>query len=213
MLHHDFLTNKGKVIHKWHHYLPIYERHLQKFVNQSVTIWEIGVFQGGSLSMWKRFLGPFATVVGIDIDAACKAHEEHQIQVRIGDQSDMAFLQTVLDEFGVPDIIIDDGSHQMKHLTKTFDFLYPKLSKNGVYIVEDLHTAYWSEFEGGLRRKGSFIEKSKDQIDDLNARHIRENHPTRFAETTFSMCFYDSLIVYERVDWSKSRFLTHTMIP
>jgi hypothetical protein len=63
----DFLTNDQRVIVKWKHYFPVYERHLTKFVNTDVVFIEIGVGEGGSLQMWKRYLGPFARIVGIDI--------------------------------------------------------------------------------------------------------------------------------------------------
>ena len=70
--------------------------------------------------MWKRYLGPHALIVGIDVNAECKKFEEDQIQIRIGSQSDTSFLQTVLDEFGTPDIVLDDGSHQMRDVVDTF---------------------------------------------------------------------------------------------
>lgn len=42
-LHKYFLNNPGKRIHKLLHYFDIYERHLARFRNQSVTMLEIGV--------------------------------------------------------------------------------------------------------------------------------------------------------------------------
>ncbi|MBV8898092.1 MAG: class I SAM-dependent methyltransferase, partial [Acidobacteriaceae bacterium] len=102
----DFLTNDQRLIHKWTHYFPAYERHFQRFVNQSFTFVEIGCGEGGSLQMWKRYFGPFAQIVGIDIDPASKQFEETQIHVRIGDQADTRFLRSVLDEFGSPDIVL-----------------------------------------------------------------------------------------------------------
>jgi cephalosporin hydroxylase len=97
--------------------------------------------------MWQRFFGPMATIIGIDIDPDCLKHQEENIYIRIGDQSDPAFLEAVIHEFGQPDIILDDGSHQMEHIRKSFEFFYPKLSKNGLYIVEDLHTATGQNME------------------------------------------------------------------
>jgi hypothetical protein len=47
----DFKTNDQKLIHKWMHYFPIYERHLAPFRNRTITLLEIGVFKGGSLQM------------------------------------------------------------------------------------------------------------------------------------------------------------------
>jgi hypothetical protein len=195
----DFLTNDQRIIHKWKHYFPVYERHFTRFVNTDVVFLEIGCGRGGSLQMWKRFLGPYARIVGIDLRPECKEFTEDQIEIRIGDQSDPAFLLDVCKEFGAPDVVLDDGSHIMSHIQASFSTLYPRLARTGVYMVEDLHTAYWSEFEGGLRRKESFIETCKGLIDELNADHSRGAlPPTEFTLTTLSMHFYDSIVAFER---------------
>ncbi|MBF0160109.1 MAG: SEL1-like repeat protein [Magnetococcales bacterium] len=195
----DFLNNNKRAINKSMHYFPVYERHFASFINQSVTFIEIGCGSGGSLQMWKRYFGPYATIIGIDINPMCKYFEEDQIFVRIGPQQDGLFLQSVLDEFGTPDIVLDDGSHIQSHVVASFNYLYHKISKNGVYVVEDLHTAYWSEYEGGLRRDGSFIESCKNMVDSLNANHDRTNRTVSdFTKDTVSMHFYDSMVAFER---------------
>lgn len=195
----DFQTNDKRLIHKWKHYFPAYERHFSRFVNTDVVFIEIGCGQGGSLQMWKRYFGPHARIIGIDINSACKAYAEDQIEIRIGDQSDRSFLDQIVKEFGAPDIVLDDGSHVMSHIRASFAALYPQLSRNGVYFVEDLHTAYWDEYEGGLKRKGSFIEACKDLVDELNADHSRKAvAPTAFTRSTLSMHFYDSIVVFEK---------------
>jgi hypothetical protein len=195
----SFLAHGGRIAHKWTHYFPIYERHFARFRNTSCVILEIGVDAGGSLQLWKGYLGPHADVVGIDLNPGCRAAEEDQIRVFIGDQSDRAFLESVLREIGEPDIVIDDGSHVMGHVNASFDVLYPRLSKNGVYLVEDLHTAYWEEFGGGHLRPGTFIERCKSLVDSLNAYHSRGAVPVdEFARTTMSMHVYDSVVVFEK---------------
>lgn len=195
----QFLNHSGRTIHKWTQYFPAYERHFNRFRNQSLLFLEIGCGQGGSLQMWKEYFGPYAEIVGLDIRPECAAFEESQIHVRIGDQSDPAFLQAIIDEFGVPDIVLDDGSHIMSHVVSSFHFLYPRISPTGVYMVEDLHTAYWNAYEGGLRRSGTFIELCKHLVDELNADWAGEALPaTQFTRTTLSMHFYDSLAAFEK---------------
>ena len=201
----DFLSyGERRVIHKWKHYFPVYERHFGPFVNRSVNVLEIGCGDGGSLQMWKRYFGPHAQIVGIDIEPRCKNFEEDQIAVRIGSQDDAAFLESVVGEFGPFDIIIDDGSHVQAHVVAAFAKLYLGLSKSGVYLVEDLHTAYWPEYGGGLRKPDTFIEIAKNLIDDLNADHTRgASPPTEFTGTTHGICCYDSVIVFERGRYTK----------
>lgn len=201
----DFLTNDAYPIDKWAHYFPLYERHFSWYRNKSLTFLEIGVARGGSLQMWLRFFGPLAKIVGIDIHKRSKSYETPGTFVRIGDQADERFLQSVVDEFGVPDIVLDDGSHRMEHITRSFNFLYPKLPKNGIYMVEDLHTAYWDEYGGGVSNPDTFINKSKDFIDQLNADHSRGRIPPSFiTRQTYAISFYDSVVVFEKGDvWRK----------
>jgi hypothetical protein len=199
-----FLNHDKRIINKWKHYFPIYERHFKEFVYKPVTFIEIGCGLGGSLQMWKRYFGPHARIIGIDINADCKKFEEDQVEVFIGSQQDPKFLQTVIDQVGVPDIVLDDGSHKMSHITPTFQFFYPLMLKNGVYMVEDLHTAYWEEYEGGLRKPSTFIELCKNLVDELNADHSRGTLlPTQFTETTMGVHFYDSVVVFERGAYTK----------
>jgi cephalosporin hydroxylase len=164
-----------------------------------MTFLEIGVSKGGSLQMWQRYFGPLAQIIGIDINPDCKKHESPGIFIRIGDQSDPEFLKSIIKEFGVPDIVLDDGSHQMTDILNSFNFLYPMILKNGVYLVEDLHAAYWKEFGGGLNEPKSFINLSKNFIDLLNADHSRgEIIPNEFTRDTFSINFYDSVVAFEK---------------
>jgi SAM-dependent methyltransferase len=198
-LYAEFLDHKGRTIHKWKHYFPAYEAHFARFVNRPLTMLEIGCGDGGGLQLWKRYFGPFARIIGLDIEPKCADYQEDQITVRIGNQSDTGFLNRILEEFGPPDVIIDDGSHVMKDITASFTHLYPRMSPNGVYVVEDLHTAYWPEYGGGLRAPGSFMELCKDLIDQLHAGWSRGAMPANgFSAETLSMHFYNSLVAFER---------------
>ncbi|TXN56755.1 class I SAM-dependent methyltransferase [Methylobacterium sp. WL2] len=198
-LWNDFQTNSGRTIHKWAHYFPAYERHFAPFVNRPLLFLEIGVGDGGSLQMWRRFFGPHASIVGIDNRSVCLQYADSQISIRIGDQSDVDFLDALLAEFGIPDVVLDDGSHVMSDVCTTFKHLYPKLPRHGVYAIEDLHTAYWPEYGGGHLKDGSFIEYAKTLIDELNADVSHNALPTtEFKNTTNSISFYNSMAFFER---------------
>ena len=195
----DFETNQGRQIFKWTHYFPIYEQHFSRYVNRPMTFIEIGCGQGGSLQMWKRYFGPLARIVGLDIRPDCAAFQDEQVAVRIGDQSDPAFLDAVLAEFGRPTIVLDDGSHVMAHVISTFRHLYPQVAADGVYMVEDLHTAYYPDYGGGLRKPGTFIELCKDLIDEMHANYTGGAlAPTAFGASPLGMHFYDSIVAFDR---------------
>ena len=152
--------------------------------------------------MWKKYFGPRAKIIGIDINPECKEYEESNISIRIGDQGDRDFLQSIVKEFGPFDIVLDDGSHKMDDIKVSFEELYPNVSKNGIYLVEDLHTAYLSNWGGGVKAKGSFIEFSKDLIDHLYTTYTGgELSESDFSRSTLSMHFYDSIIAFEKGEY------------
>ena len=198
-LHRYFLENSSKRLHKWIHYFDIYERHFCRFRNSSPVMFEIGVFGGGSLQMWREYFGAGASIVGLDINPECKKHESDSIEVFIGSQDDPMVIQKILEKYPCIDIVLDDGSHINEHMISSFELLYERIQPNGVYMVEDTHTCYWDEYGGGLRRPGSFIEYAKGKVDEINAIHSRNNLPvSSFTRTTDCIAVYDSVVVFEK---------------
>ncbi len=97
--------------HKWRHYFEIYERYLAAFRNTPCVYLEIGVSQGGSLEIMRRYLGRDARIIGVDVSPDCKRLEQHGFEIMIGDQADTRFLRELAAHIGAADIIIDDGGH------------------------------------------------------------------------------------------------------
>jgi cephalosporin hydroxylase len=195
-----FFENKGNVIQKWSNYFDVYERHFARFKNQDIVIVEIGVSEGGSLSMWQNYFGKNATIIGIDINPECKRFETDNIKIIIGSQSDPNFLKGLLTKIPPIDILIDDGGHEMKQQILTFNYLFQYVKTGGVYLCEDCHTSYWPEYGGGFKRKGTFVEFTKDKIDRLHAWHSREKKfkVDELTKTIKSIHFYDSIVVFEK---------------
>lgn len=157
---------------------------------------EIGVSKGGSLALWRKFLGPEALIFGIDIDPACAALDGEFARVRIGSQDDPQFLRNVVTEMGGIDVVLDDGSHIASHQRASFDVLYPLLSEGGLYIIEDMHTAYWPGFEGGPKRQGTAVEFLKDKVDEIHKHYIK--HGLNSANSMLdieSVQFFNSIAV------------------
>jgi hypothetical protein len=205
-------------VHKWHHYFDIYTRHFEPYRKRPIRMLEIGVFRGGSLRMWKKFFHPDSIIVGIDIDKDCRQHEiaGQQVHVRIGSQADPDFLRAVNEEFGPFDIILDDGSHKSYHQLISFTSLFrDALKDGGCYLVEDMHSNYWTSHVDTPR---SFMELAKDMIDMLHEPylgrkelHFRHGHPEAVSALALSylaanlqgISFYDSIIVFDK----KARYL------
>jgi len=195
-----FTDNKGNYINKWKHYFDIYDKHLSRFRNREVHILEIGVYHGGSLQMWKNYFGHQARIYGVDINPDCKKLEEEQISIFIGSQEDRLFLRSLKNKIPKLDILIDDGGHTMKQQITTFEELYEHIQPDGIYLCEDLHTSYRRKWGGGYKRKGSFIEYSKNFIDYINAWHSqsRKLKVTELTKITYSLHYYLSMLVIEK---------------
>jgi len=197
ILHKYFINNSNKRIHKWIHYFDIYERHLNRFRNKQSVMLEIGVQSGGSLEMWKEYLGPGSRIIGIDINPQCKAHENDNIEVFIGDQDDPAVINAIFSKYPIIDIVLDDGSHQMNHMISSFKLMYHRLHQNGLYMVEDIQTCYSKGHGGGIKKEGTFIEFAKDKIDEINGAYEKILF-TDFTRSTNCIAFYDNIVVFER---------------
>jgi hypothetical protein len=197
----SFFRHDGRIVHKWHHYLPVYDRFLAPYGDRAmpVRLLEIGVSSGGSIELWRNYFGPSAIIAGIDTNASCAAFDGQAGMIRIGSQDDAAFLHRVVAEMGGVDIVIDDGSHMAAHQCASFEILYPLLDNGGLYIVEDLHTSYWAEFEGGYGLPGTFISHCKSLIDDMHHWYHDQGELNAASRSSVAaMHIYDSMVILEK---------------
>lgn len=195
-----FVANRaGAPLDKWVHYFPIYDRYLMAFRRRPVRVLEIGVYRGGGLDMLERYLGPEAHIVGIDTDPVARDAAGDQHIVELGDQADSEFLQAVVDRHGPFDVVIDDGGHSMRQQTASIAALFPRLNDGGVYLVEDTHTSYWSEYADQGDGEMTFIDWCKTRIDDLHAYHFSSSAlvPPWQTDVT-AIHVYDSVVVFEK---------------
>lgn len=195
-----FNNNEDALIDKWSHYFDIYHQYFSKYRNKEVVVLEIGIFQGGSLQMWKNYFGSKAKIYGIDINPNCKKFEEENIEIFIGSQSDRSFLRKIKEQIPPIDILIDDGGHTMRQQIVSFEELFDHVKETGIYLCEDTHTSYQIMYGGGHKRKGTFIEYSKNFIDYLNA-HYSEQSSLKvndFTRSVKAVHYYDSIVVIEK---------------
>lgn len=133
---------------KSHHYTKWYETYLEDKRNESLTILELGWGGhenpddgGASAKMWRDYF-PNSTVVCIDIEEKNVTKSHDGVNFRQGSQADPEFIQSLVDEFGEFDLIVDDASHISSLTIKSFELLYSHLKSGGLYVVEDTHMAY-----------------------------------------------------------------------
>jgi len=188
------------MIHKWLHYFPIYESHLEPYRGRDVRLLEIGVSHGGSLQMWRDYFGSGSTIVGVDVAPRVAELAGDRIHIEIGDQGDAEFLRRVAAEHGPFDIVIDDGSHLPVHQIVSIEALWPTLPESSIYIVEDLHSNYWAAYQGGRHVESTFMSWITERIHDLHAFHSEEDGfaPNEWTHTLNGVHVYDSVAIFDK---------------
>jgi hypothetical protein len=164
-------SHYGKITDKWEGYLPIYDKLFGEFSRENIRILEIGVQNGGSLEVYSKFFKD-PLILGLDIDEKCKnLIFPKNIQIIIGNISDLNTIEKIKSKSDIFDIIIDDGSHDSIDIVTSFLRLWPLLSEGGAYVVEDLCCSYWQGWHGGLFKADSAISFFKLLIDVINCEH------------------------------------------
>ncbi len=199
-LYSYFAANRsGAVLDKWVHYFPIYHRHLERFRGRAARILEIGVYRAGGLQMWQHYFGPDATIVGADVDLAARRAAGDAFVVEIGDQENPDFLRYLSEKHGPFDVVIDDGGHTMRQQIVTAETLFPLLADDGVLLIEDTHTSYWSPYGGGRDVQDSFLAWARDRVDDLHSFHDTSiDSASPWATGLGAVHFHDSIVVLDR---------------
>lgn len=169
---------------KHSNYFEIYDKLLTKFVDKRITFVEIGILDGGSLFMFRNFLGKRARIIGIDLNPNAKKWEDYGFEVFIGDQSNRNFWKSLFDQIGNIDVLLDDGGHKNDQQILTVSSVLPYINDEGLIIVEDTHTSF-VKFESF--KKLTFIEFISRKIPSLHARNneltIKEDSFTKHVSS------------------------------
>jgi hypothetical protein len=182
---------EGPGLWKWRHYFEIYHRHFQKFVGREVHVVEIGVFSGGSLGMWKHYFGPECHIYGVDLNSACRAYEDDQTRIFIGDQEDPAFWDEFVSQVPTVDVVIDDGGHRPEQQIATLEALLPHIRAGGVYLCEDSLNPMnrFHDYVNGLSRNLHHAHPGNSP---------RERRPTDFQRIVQSVHLYPWVTIIEK---------------
>jgi trans-aconitate methyltransferase len=131
-------------------FTKIYDILLQGFRSNIKSVLELGILKGSSLRMWREYF-PNAKIVGVDINTGSLFTEErittYKYNMSNADEIQLFMNSALIDN---TDLIIDDASHCMIDQQLCFGMLFHKLSTNGIYIIEDLHTSLYNQALYGI---------------------------------------------------------------
>lgn len=137
-----------------HGYTKQYVKYLEHLRDEPLTVLELGWgghedpdSGGASAQMWRDYFKN-GTIVCIDLEEKVITDAHSEIDFRQGSQSDPEFIQSLANEFGQFDLIVDDASHLSSLTIKSWELLYPHLRSGGLYVVEDTHMSYHDFYYG-----------------------------------------------------------------
>jgi len=166
-----------------HSYGAIYLEILGKFAQPQIL--EIGVGSinnfpyaglapGGGLKALRKMF-PDAKIVGLDIDpeSILAIKEQGFIGFEVDQTSDKSLsdAKVILKQHGPFDLIIDDGFHDPHANVRTLKNYYELLSKNGTYVIEDIHGSlidFWKAIAIHLPGKAQILDMrvNRPETDD-----------------------------------------------
>ena len=174
-------------------YFDNYEKLFHNYRGKKITFVEIGILDGGSLSMWREYFGPNARIIGIDVNSKCKEFEKGgKFEVIIGDQGRPEFWNSLKESLRI-DLLLDDGGHTNKQQINTLIGGLDLINDGGKIVIEDTHTSYQPSF--GNPSKYSLIHFVKRCIDDIHMR-FNEDPSNLIAKNIHSIEIFESMICF-----------------
>ncbi len=173
-------SDKGELIntghpYPWpsHTYSDFYEKTFSHCRNNVKKVFECGIGTnnpklassmgiygkpGSSLRVWRDYF-PNAIVYGADIDKEILFQEE-RIKTSYINQLDPIAIKSFWEAIGEEDfcLMIDDGLHTFEAGSTLFNHSIDRLSKNGIYIIEDVTPKDFVRYKNFFETKSYIVD-------------------------------------------------------
>jgi len=152
-LFHFYGSDKANIFKKTnkqgHGYSDFYTNQLDELKKQKINILEIGSYAGASAAAFIKYF-PKANVFCFDINISnfeFKSKKMHVFGIDINNKNKSQKILTKIfkqHQFSQFDLIIDDGSHNLKDILFSLNFFFQYLKEEGTFIIEDFkHPNYY----------------------------------------------------------------------
>lgn len=173
-------------------YFDIYESLFSALKGKNVIFVEVGVKDGGSLHMWRSYLGSNARIIGVDLNPDARRFEDEGFEIFIGDQASEEFWDDFFCAVGDIDVLIDDGGHRYVQQIVTVLQVLPHIRDGGLVLVEDCDTSFRDGF--GVRYL-SFIKFSYRLVTDLFSKAEQvDRKGLEICDRIWSVQYFNSMV-------------------
>jgi cephalosporin hydroxylase len=161
-----------------HNYTSTYAKYLAEMRADSINFVEIGVWHGGSMAMWCKYL-PKAKFLFYDIANQVKPKADKHIdwtrsRLHIASAYTPESVQVARDYFknGI-DFLLDDGPHTLDSMLQVVSLYSPLMNQGGVLMIEDVQSKDWFVNLSAVAPSNSIFEaidlSESGRYDDLIA--------------------------------------------
>ena len=161
-----------------HNYTSTYARFLKEMRVDPINFVEIGVWHGGSMAMWSKYL-PKAKFLYYDTSNQVQPKANQHIDwnrshLHIASAYTHEAVQVAKDYFqnGI-DFLLDDGPHTLDSMIEVVNLYAPLMNKGGVLMIEDVQSKDWFVHLSAVAPKNATFEAidltASGRYDDLIA--------------------------------------------
>ena len=171
-LFHHYGSDKAEIFKKTnqqgHGFSNFYEKKLEKFKNKKINILEIGSYAGSSAAAFVKYL-PNSQVFCFDINISNFKYKSKNIHVFGVDINNEKKIKKILNKIFVDysfekfDLIIDDGSHNLKDILIALKLFFKILQKESLYIIEDFKHPNYYKYNNNLEH--IFVNEFLDNLE------------------------------------------------
>ena len=195
-LYKEFKKSKKYSI-KWDNYFSIYEKAFNSLKKKKLKILEIGIGDGGSLFMWKKFFKKGSEIYGIDLNPEALSLKKYGFNITIGDQSKKSFWRSFYKKNKKFDVIIDDGGHTNIQQITTLMESVNNVNDGGKIIFEDTHTSFMKKKGFNNPSKYSLYSFANKIVESIHRRNPNlKKNMNLLSKIIYSIEFYDSIIIF-----------------
>ncbi len=125
-----------------HGYSKFYSDQLKEIKSKEINILEIGSYAGASAAAFSKYFRN-SKIFCFDINISNFKFSSQKIKVYGLDVNNRKKVNNTLErifkenEFKEFDLIIDDGSHLLSDILKSFNYFFKFVSSHGIYVIED----------------------------------------------------------------------------
>lgn len=203
-----------------HGFCRFYDPWLSELRHKPINLLEVGIFKGSSLKMWRDYF-ECGTIFGADIssEALQTVENEDRITTVLCNQEKPEELINLF-KGQMFDIIIDDGGHTMLQQQLTLKYLLPRLKREGIFIMEDLHTSLVPSFAHYNRQNhkttlellNNICHSTQTYLLGSNPSEIRENNYTGYAISKEDILVIQKSISYVSVFYQNNGLSATSLI-